>query len=243
MIITADDFGKIPHATDSILKCFFKNRITSSSAMVFMEDSERASSLALQNSLEVGLHLNFTETFTADKTSSEIRYHQNKVISFLKLNRFAQIIYNPLLKESFRLLFRSQYEEFVKLYKKTPDFINGHHHMHLCTNVLAGSLIQRGTRIRGTFTFGPGEKDPFNRLYRRILKMWITKRFITTDSFYSIEPVTDIERLHNIFKKAERENIEIEVHPENAEEMEFLLSDKYKNLLDSVQVGSFKNIK
>lgn len=46
VIITADDYGKPRHDTDSILKCFSSERITSSIAMVFMEDSERTASLA-----------------------------------------------------------------------------------------------------------------------------------------------------------------------------------------------------
>ena len=54
LIITADDYGKTRHATDSILECFSNKRITSASAMVFMEDSGRAASLALKTRLEVG---------------------------------------------------------------------------------------------------------------------------------------------------------------------------------------------
>ena len=64
LIINADDFGRSPAETDAALRCHQEGRITSVSAMVFMEDAERAAELAKENELDVGLHLNFTESFT-----------------------------------------------------------------------------------------------------------------------------------------------------------------------------------
>jgi predicted glycoside hydrolase/deacetylase ChbG (UPF0249 family) len=243
IIITADDYGKTRYATDSIVKCFSNKRITSASAMVFMEDSERAASLATQTSLEVGLHLNFTMPFSADKIPLKLREHQNKVVSYLTKNKLAQIICNPLLADSFDFLFKSQVEEFIRLYGRQPDFYNGHHHMHLCANVLIGRILPRGARVRRTFTFYRGEKNPFNRLYRHILGIVVSRQFISTDSFFSILPIQNYERLRNIFHQAAGSNVEIEVHPENDEEINFLLSDQYKRLMDSVQIGSFQKIK
>lgn len=242
LIITADDYGKTRHATDSILECFSNKRITSASAMVFMEDSERAASLALKTSLERGLHLNFTEPFSACNISLTLREHQNRVVSYLAGNKFAQVIYNPFLTDSFNFLFLAQQEEFVRLYGKLPDFYNGHHHMHLCANMLASNIIPKGTRLRRTFTFDPGEKNFFNLLYRQILHIWISRRYISTDSFFSIFPVQSHKRLRQIINHAVKENIEIEVHPENAEEIEFLLSDQHKSLIDSVHIGCFSNL-
>ena len=242
VIITADDYGKTRHATDSILKCFSNKRITSASAMVFMEDSERAAALALQTNLEVGLHLNFTMPFSADKISRKLREHHNRVVSYLTENKLAQIIYNPLLANSFNFLFLSQREEFVRLYGRHPDFYNGHHHMHLCANVLLSNMIPKGARVRRTFTFDQGEKNSFNRLYRHILDIFVSRKFISSDSFFSILPVQNYERLQNIFSRGARYTVEIEVHPENIEEIEFLLSDQYRHLTDSVHTDNFQKI-
>ena len=242
LIITADDYGKSRHATDSILKCFSNKRITSASAMVFMEDSERAASLSQNSDIEVGLHLNFSEPFNACDVPLNIRKHQNKIVLYLKKNKFAEVIYNPFLTDSFKFLFRAQQEEFVHLYGKLPDFINGHHHMHLCANMLASNIIPKGTRLRETFTFNPGEKFFFNLLYRHILDIWISRRFISPDSFYSIVPVQNHKRLQKIINRAVKKNIEIAVHPENTEESEFLLSDQYKNLIDSIHTGYFRHL-
>lgn len=242
LIITADDYGKTKHATDSILECFSSKRITSASAMVFMEDSGRAAALALQTSLEVGLHLNFTTLYNAPKIPLQLREHQNKVVSYLTKHKTSQIIYNPFLTKSFNFVFLSQLEEFVRLYGRYPDYYNGHHHMHLCANVLASKMIPKGARVRRTFRFDQGERYPFNRLYRHILNIFVSRRFISTDCFFSIAPVTNQERLQNIFKHAARYTIEIEVHPENEEEIQFLLSDQYRHLIDSVCSGKFQQL-
>jgi len=242
LIITADDYGKTRHTTDNILECFARDRITSASAMVFMEDSERAAFLALRNSLEVGLHLNFTLPFSASSIPPKLREHQNRLVSYLTRHKIFQAIYNPLLANSFDCVFKSQQEEFIRLYGKSPDHYNGHHHMHLCANVLASNLIPQGARVRRTFTFHQGEKKRFNLLYRHILDIFVARRFISTDCFFSIVPVNNHERILNIFERGAKEIIEIEVHPEYVDEVEFLLSGQYQDLIDSVYKGGFMNL-
>lgn len=241
LIITADDYGKTIFTTDSILECFFNKRVTSTAAMVFMEDSARAAALALQTNLEVGLHLNFTLPFSSDKISQKLREHQNRIVSYLTKNKLVQIIYNPLLTDSFRFIYKSQYEEFTRLYGRRPVFYNGHHHMHLCANVLASKMIPRGARVRGTFTFRAGEKNYFNLLYRYILHGIISRRFISTDYFYNL-PLQNNERLKNIFNLAVENTVEIVVHPENNEEIDFLLSNQYQRLIDTVGIGKFQQL-
>lgn len=108
--------------------------------------------------------------------------------------------------------------------------------------MLASNIIPKGTRLRGTFTFDAGEKPLFNLLYRHILDIWISRRFISPGSFYSIVAVQNHKRLQNIINSAVKKTIEIEVHPENDEEIEFLLSDRYKNLIDSVHTGGFRHL-
>jgi predicted glycoside hydrolase/deacetylase ChbG (UPF0249 family) len=207
-----------------------------------MEDSERAASLALKTSLEVGLHLNFTLPFSARNIPLKLCEYQKRILSYLTKYKLFQIIYNPFLTDSFNFVFRSQQEEFMRLYGRSPDHYNGHHHMHLCANVLASKMIPNGARVRRTFTFGPSEKNPFNLLYRHILDIWISRKFISTNCFFSIAPVRNYERLQNIINRAAKETIEIEVHPENVEESEFLLSDQYQNLVDPVPRGGFRDL-
>jgi predicted glycoside hydrolase/deacetylase ChbG (UPF0249 family) len=242
LIITADDYGKTRLATDNILGCFLRKRITSASAMVFMEDSERAAALAAGTDLEVGLHLNFTLRFSSWHTPSNLREHQNRLVSYLADYKLSQVIYNPFLTTSFNFVFRSQQEEFLRLYGRSPAYYNGHHHMHLCANMLASKMLPAGARVRRTFTFNPGEKNSLNRLYRRILDFFVLRKFISTDFFFCIAPVRDYDRLRNIVDCASLKHIEIEVHPENDEENEFLHSDKFQNLINSAPIGCFRHI-
>jgi len=243
LIITADDYGKTRRATDNIQKCLSRKRITSASAMVFMEDSERAAALAYGTNLEVGLHLNFTLPFNAAHAPLKLRERHNLVLSYLGKQRLSQVIYNPFLTAPFNYVFLSQQEEFMRLYNRFPDYYNGHHHMHLCANVLASKMLPNGARVRNTFTFDPGEKDIVNRLYRFILDICVKKRFISTDCFFSIAPLQNYQRLRTIISRAVNETVEIEVHPEDNEETDFLISDRYLNLLNSTTIGCFRNLK
>jgi chitin disaccharide deacetylase len=180
--------------------------------------------------------------FSATGITPSLRGHQEQVIAWLTRNKFAQVIYNPFLAESFAVLFRAQKEEFTRLYGRKPDFYNGHHHMHLCANVLAGRLIPNGARVRTTFTFDQGERNPFNRLYRRYINGIVSRRYISTDRFYSIVPVRNRERLRMILSNASTADVEVEVHPENAEEIEFLMSDEYGHLMGDTSRGTFQQL-
>jgi predicted glycoside hydrolase/deacetylase ChbG (UPF0249 family) len=242
VIITADDYGGDKNATDSILACFSGNRITSTSAMVFMEDSERAASLAVKTDLEVGLHLNFTQAFSAYHVPAKLREYQSRIMSYLTKNRLSQVIYNPLLADAFQYAFLSQREEFERLYRRPPDHYNGHHHMHLCANLLAGRMIPNNARIRTTYTFDQGEKNLFNRLYRYFLGRYIAGKYISTDCFFSIAPIQNYERLQEIFKRSSKVTVEIEVHPEDSAEAGFLLSDRFQLLLGSARCGGFRQL-
>jgi len=242
IIITSDDYGKTALATDSIIQCFINGRITSASAMVFMEDSERAASLAIPAGIEVGLHINFTTPFSVAKIASLLRDHHSRVASYLTKNDLAQIIYNPSLAGSFDYLFKAQLEEFNRLYGREPDFYNGHHHMHLCANMLMGKRLPKRAFVRRTFTIGRGEKDVFTLIYRRLLDVIVDRRFLSTDYFFNIQPLGNIVRLQAIFDRADNHSIEIEVHPENADEIDFLLSDQYLSLLRSVHVVRFQEL-
>jgi predicted glycoside hydrolase/deacetylase ChbG (UPF0249 family) len=239
LIITADDFGKTRHATDSILRCYSGKAITSASAMVFMEDSARAASLAAGTGLEVGLHLNFTLPFSGQDINIRLREHQNTIISYLARGTLPQVLYNAFLRNSFAVVFRSQNEEFLRLYGRPPDFYNGHHHMHLCANVLAEKVLPAGSRVRRTFTFDAREKGFFNRLYRAVLDLHIERRYISTDCFFNIMPLSDTERLRKIVMRAAEKNIEIEVHPENEAETELLLGREFQDLIGPIDRGGF----
>ena len=160
LIINADDFGRSVAETDAALQVLPAGRLTSLSAMVFMADSERAAELAKgEKELDVGLHLNFTERFTGKNKCAKLTDYQNRLAIYLGRNKYSQLFYNPLLRRAFSYSCKAQVEEFTRLFGKPPSHIDGHHHMHLCANLLLSNLIPAGMKIRRNFSFLPRRKE------------------------------------------------------------------------------------
>jgi YdjC-like protein/SIS domain len=79
LIVNADDLGRSKAETDAAMVCYAKGRITSTSAMVFMTDSERASEAASGAGLDVGLHVNFSEEFSVGSVPTELRKAHDQI--------------------------------------------------------------------------------------------------------------------------------------------------------------------
>lgn len=227
LIINADDFGINRVATGNILTCFENRRITSTSAMVFMEDSERAAKLGGECALDVGLHVNFTAGFTGRVPSGKLREYSQRIAAFLSMGKYRFMIYNPALRNEFEYVYNAQYEEFVRLYSRIPTHIDGHHHMHLCMNMLVDKFIPAGMKVRRNYSLSPGNSNPFKRGYRKVVDAWLKRRYRCTDFFLSILPLDQPDRLRWIVELAKSSDVEIEVHPENREEQDFLMRENY----------------
>ena len=222
LIINADDWGRDRETTDRILECALHGSVSSASAMVFMEDSERAADLARQHGVDVGLHLNLTTPFSAPGQPEALFDHHARVSGFLKRNPLCKVFYHPGLTGSFEYLVEAQLEEFVRIFGEAPRRVDGHHHMHLCANVLFGGLLPAGTIARRNFSFQPGEKSGMNRAYRRFIDGVLAKRHRLTDFFFSLPPLEPAQRLERIFAAAATSVVELETHPINPEEHRFL---------------------
>ena len=192
------------------------------SAMVFMEDSERAAAIAQDRRIDVGLHLNFTTPFSAPGTPTQLAEHQRQLAQYLRRHRWAQAVFHPGLAGTFKYVVAAQLDEFFRLYGAQPGRIDGHHHMHLSANVLIGKLLPEGTVVRRNFSFRPGEKTYFNRLYRGIIDRMLTKRHCLTDYLFSLPPFEPWGRLEKILVLGRQFLVEVETHPINEEEYLFL---------------------
>ena len=241
LIINADDFGKNHICTDRILSCFQKRRVTSTSAMMFMEDSERFAELALENDIDIGLHLNFTSKFNGNMKSGNLNEYQQDIAAFLLKSKYFQFVYNPLLKKQFDYLFKAQYEEHLRLFKRVPTHIDGHRHLHLCMNMILPGIIPAGLKVRRNFTFAPGEKDPFNRCYRYVVDKWLKRKYKTTDYFFDIVPI-QFQRLRQIIEVAKSSTVEIMVHPERSDEYDYLMGDEYLQIISSIRKISYATL-
>jgi len=224
LIVNADDWGRDSATTDRILECVSIGTVSSTSAMVFMDDSERAANLARAQGVDCGLHLNLTMPFSAPHCPSRLREHQRRVTHYLRRNRLAQTVYHPGLASSFRYVVAAQIEEFEKIFGSKPRRLDGHHHMHLCANVLFSRLLPAGTMVRRNFSFRPLEKGRINRLYRAAIDRMLSRRHHVTDFFFSLPPLEPQSRVDEIILTARRSIVEVETHPVNPVEYSFLTS-------------------
>jgi chitin disaccharide deacetylase len=239
LIVNADDWGMCPAATDAALECHRQGRISSASAMVFMEDSERGAKLAVDCGMDVGLHINFTSRFTGDTGADRLLVeHQERLRRFLCFSRYALVLYNPFLRESFRHVYRRQHDEFCRLYGKPPSHIDGHQHMHLCSNMLIDRILPGGVPVRRSFTFGPGEKSWLNRAYRRRVDALLARRNRVTDYFFALSQNKDPGRLARVMSLAREANVELMTHPAVPEEQAILQGDDYGLALRGVTLGT-----
>ena len=240
LIINADDLGRSVAETDAALRCYRGGRITSVSAMVFMQDSERAARLVKGYELDdVGLHLNFSEEFTDKNCSETLKEAQGRIIRFLTRSKYAQLLYNPFLRETFAYSYHAQVEEFVRLFEKSPSHIDGHHHMHLCANLLLSNLIPTGMKLRRNFSFWPGEKSFVNRAYRGLVDCWLARRHRLPDYFFDLTQCIQEKKLERVVALAKSKNVELMTHPVLRTEANYLMSDELQVILQRLEIGGY----
>jgi hypothetical protein len=147
-------------------------------------------------------------------------------------------MFHPGLASSFEYLVAAQRGEFCRLYGTEPVRLDGHHHMHLCSNVLLGRLLPSGTMVRRNFSFQPGEKSIGNRLYRNVVDRILTRRHQLTDYFFSLPPLVPPGRLERIFSLANEFTIELETHPVMGGEYSFLMGKEFLRLTANIRIAS-----
>jgi hypothetical protein len=237
LIVNADDWGRDSETTIRTLECIARGAVSSVSAMVFMADSERAAAVAREKRIDAGLHLNLTASFSGQRVSGRLVEHQQRTARFLSRHRIGTIVFHPGLTHSFEYVVKSQLEEFARLYGSGPERIDGHHHSHLCANVVLGKLLPTGVIVRRNFSFRPGEKSIGNRLYRRFVDCLLASRHRLTDFFYSLPPM-EPKRLRRIFWTARRAAVELETHAVNQSEYRFLTSGELFRQAGNVLIAS-----
>jgi predicted glycoside hydrolase/deacetylase ChbG (UPF0249 family) len=235
--INADDYGKSEAATNNTLCCFEKGLISSGSLMVFMQDSRRASELSISAGMDSGLHLNFSLPFNGPHLSRRLEEYQNSLANYFRQGPWTDVVYNPLLSNKFEYVYQSQYDEYRRLSAKEPAHFDGHHHHHLCMNMILNRMIPPNAVVRRNFSFGPGEKSLANRAYRRMIDAWLARHYHCVDYYFAIEPDYQIQRLQKIIRLSYSFQIEIGVHPEKEETNDFLRSAPYRELISAVPNG------
>lgn len=222
LIVNADDWGRDRETTERILQCVQCGSVSSVSAMVFMEDSERAAVIARDTGIDGGLHINLTTPFSASACPPRLLQRQQVLARFLLRYPFARVVFCPWLVRDFEYVVAAQFDEFRRLYGMEPTRIDGHHHVHLCANLLFGRLLPADTLVRRNFSFQPGEKSFYNRFYRRAVDGILAQRHRLVDFLFALPPIEAPGRLQRIFSLACQFVVEVETHPINPEEYRYL---------------------
>ena len=239
LIVNADDLGRASVATDRILACHEKGRVTSTSAMVFMADSERAAALAVAAGVDVGLHINFSERFTGDSVPPRLRQDHDRVCRFLTASKYALLVYHPFLRRQFRVGLEAQYVEFKRLYGREPSHFDGHQHLHLASNLLLENRLPSGTKVRRSFSFRSGEKSLVNRIYRSAVDRRLARRHRLTDYFFALSQHLGSGCLERVVQLAKTANVELMTHPQIQNEYDFLMGDDFGRAISGVRLAGY----
>jgi predicted glycoside hydrolase/deacetylase ChbG (UPF0249 family) len=241
LIVNADDYGAAPATTDAILACFERGAVSSTTTMVWMQDSERAAQLALERKLPVGLHLNLTMEFDGPSVPVGQAERQARLVrklgARLGVTRWA---YRPRLAGAIREEVQSQLARFEELYGHPPTHVDGHNHVHLSPNALRA--LSPGMKVRPAHDFA-GRLGDSPKVLRR---SWMRGRFTTPDSFVSIRsihPRLGGSGLEDALAGSRERTVEVMVHPHWDDEYELLMSDEWKQALAGLPLGSYEDLK
>ncbi len=227
LFINADDWGRSQEETDAEAACFSKGRITSVTAMMFMQDSQRAATIAKDSGLDVGLHLNLNQSYNGTGCSPAAAQAHERIVRFMARNKYSMFVYHPFLRRCFREAYHSQLDEFHRLYGAPPSHVDGHQHRHLCANMLLDGVIENGAKVRRNFSFWPGEKSLMNRTYRRLVDRWLARKYVVTDYFFSLGQCLRGRGLDRVMELAKSANVELMTHPMEADEYAWLMCDRF----------------
>lgn len=206
--------------------------------MMFMEDSERAAAMTREHQIDTGLHLNLTSSFSGRNCSSKLREHQERLADYLLRHRLMQVMFHPRLIHEFEYVVKMQLDEFSRLYGEAPVRVDGHHHMHLCANVMLQHLLPLDSIVRRNFSFEVGEKSLWNRAYRGCIDRMLRRRHRLADYFFSLPPLQPESRLKRIAMLARDWVVEVEAHPVNQSEYQFLTEGGIFRFAEGVRVAS-----
>jgi predicted glycoside hydrolase/deacetylase ChbG (UPF0249 family) len=242
LIINADDWGRSVTETDTALKCWRERRISSVSAMVFMEDSERASRLACEHGVDAGLHLNLSERYQRPPSSARATHAQARIANFQGLGKYSVLLYHPGLRKTFTDVVQDQWDEFLRLYGKPPSHVDGHQHKHLCANLVAQPAIPRGQCVRRNFSFDPREKGRINRFYRKLVDRRLASYYRLTDFFFSLSWSMRRGQLGRVYELSKQGTVELMTHPISRPEYEYLTGPEHAARLGQVELATFSKL-
>lgn len=245
LIVNADDWGATPHVTDSILRAFRAGAITSTTAMVFMQDSERAARLALEHGVPTGLHLNLIEEFDGPHVPAVVaERHRRLREHFADLPR-RRWRFSRRARHDIAAEIETQVGEYRRLYGRSPEHLDSHHHAHVCPDVLASRSLPAGTKVRQTRSIAPGQGLSAQAIASRAKARAIALRFRTTSRFWAVHdvhPAIGGVGFEAALRAGENRTVEVMVHPGFVDELPLLLADDWLAYVAAGRPGTYADL-
>lgn len=130
LTLCADDYGLAPAIDRGILALAERGRITALSALVTPPRWAHAGQALRDCEPQAGLHFNLTE---GEPLSPALRRHWARFPALGAL--IAQAFLGRLPTDALAEEFQAQLQRFVAVAGRTPDFIDGHQHVHALPGV------------------------------------------------------------------------------------------------------------
>jgi len=241
LIVNADDWGSEESKSAAIHIAFESGAISSASAMVYMEDSDRAAALGLREQFALGLHLNLTQPFSDPRTPPAVRARQERLLEHFENTGRRRRTFDPRVRSAVRAAIADQLARYHELYGHVPDHVDGHEHVHICLDVLLA--LPRGLKIRPgmSSTKGTGAAGVVGAAREALIRARLlrapSKAFGLGDLWTA--PGDALERVLSLSRN---ESVEIMCHPDRPADKEALVSDRWHQALASSPLGTFAQL-
>jgi hypothetical protein len=103
-------------------------------------------------------------------------------------------------------------------------------------------LIPKGSRVRRSFSFAPGEKGLVNRTYRRLVDARLSSRYVLTDYFFSLQYCLADRPAARVAALARSANVEVMTHPRDLREFEYLAGDRCRDTFHAAPRGTYADL-
>ncbi len=140
--ICADDFGLCFAVNQAIIQLIQLKIVSATSCMVFAKDCLKGAKVLnhIKNdyAFDIGLHVDFTQTC---HLNMPFKWGANALPKLI-LNAYVR----TLNKKELSVKIHAQFEQFEKIFHQTPDYIDGHQHVHqlpMIRDVLCEIIQQR----------------------------------------------------------------------------------------------------
>lgn len=220
LIITADDFGIGEKANVSILKLAKAGKLDRVAVIPHGIFTDREAKELISSGVNIDAHLNITENILGKRKIKESVI--KGILVFLM-----SLITGKISKKKTHDLWEQDIKVFKERFKKNPDGINSHQHVHFSLKYLRIALDLMEKNDIEFIRFGKksllGGKNKVKRilsiLRKKNKKVFFESGQSSSDYFVSLDW---IENPDYFFQKNPKGTIEIVCHPEREEEFEII---------------------